>query len=893
MKLQFDATQEYQLEAIKAVTDLFKGQPLNKGDFEMEISSPEDQLQIGNEFVVGNNLVLQDETMLANLQEVQKRQEGLEKSEELDGKHFSVEMETGTGKTYVYLRTIHELYKNHGFKKFVIVVPSIAIKEGVVKNLKITQEHFDMLYDNPEMDFYVYDPKKRIQLKNFATTNTLQILVINIDSFAKFSDEKKGKNKIYQEDDRMGGVPIEFVQGVNPIVIVDEPQNMETDIRKKAIENLKPLCTLRYSATHRHHYNLVHKLDPVSAYVAGLVKKIEVDSVLSEDAYNDAFLQIKSIQSKKTSVTAKVIIDKSDDYGLQKKEITVSVGDDIYDISGKRETYKNGYIVNELDVDNQSIAFSNGQTMYAGETAGGLTDEIMKFQIRKTVQNHFEKEKRLQEKGIKVLSLFFIDRVANYRNYEDGNVLQGKFAKWFEESFNEIAKNPMYKDLIPHEVGKVHNGYFSQDKKGILKDTKGNTKVDNDTYALIMKDKERLLSIEEPLRFIFSHSALREGWDNPNVFQICTLNESRSEIKKRQEIGRGLRLPVNQEGVRIFDDNVNILTVTANESYEDFARALQTEIEQDCGVDFKGFVKDKSKRTTVKLKKGYKLDENFKDLWNKIQQKTRYQVNYDTSELVKLTAKEFEEIRITPPKIRSIKARLDITRKGVETGETKIREKRVEVQTTSIPDILGYIQGKTRLTKDTILRIIEASGRVSDIFKNPQQFMDIASTLINRVLSKMMVDGIKYEKIAGEIWEMREFENEELTAYLFNENTKTGAKPITNQDKTLYDHIICDSGVESEFAKDLENNEDVKFYIKLPYWFKIETPIGSYNPDWAVVFEADKRIYFVAETKGSMDKDAIGHSQLMKIKCGTRHFDEFDNVEFKAPVSKVSEMVSS
>lgn len=882
MKLQFDATQEYQLDAIKAITDLFKGQPLNKGDFEMEIVSLENQLQISNDFVVGNNLILADETILKNLQAVQKKNE-IGESKELDGKHFSIEMETGTGKTYVYLRTIHELYKNYGFKKFVVVVPGIAIKEGVVKNLKITQEHFDMLYENPEMDFYLYDPKKRGLLKNFATTKALQVLVINIDSFAKFSEDKKGKNVIYQDSD--WGIPIEYIQGVNPIVIVDEPQNMETEIRKKAIENLNPLCTLRYSATHKHHYNLVYKLDPVSAYDLGLVKKIEVDSVLSEDAYNEAFVQIKSIQSKKTSVTAKMLIDKSDDYGLQKKEVTLSVGDDIYVISGKREIYQNGYIVNELDVDNQSITFSNGKTMYAGETTGGMTDEIMKYQIKKTVQNHFEKEKRLREKGIKVLSLFFIDRVANYRDYLDGKVVKGKFAEWFEESYKEMSQNPLYSGLMPQEVGKVHNGYFSADKKGILKDTQGNTQADDDTYALIMKDKERLLSMEEPLRFIFSHSALREGWDNPNVFQICTLNESRSEIKKRQEIGRGLRLPVNQEGVRIFDDNVNILTVTANESYEDFARSLQTEIEQDCGVNFKGRVKDKNQRTGIKLKKGYQLDENFKALWTKIQYKTRYQVQYDTNELIDKAAKEFEEMTITAPKIMSLKARLNITKEGVETGLSSVREKRIEVQISSIPDVLGFIQGKTRLTKDTILKIIEASGRVSDIFKNPQQFMDNASSIINLVLSKMMVDGIKYEKIAGEVWEMREFENEELEGYL------DSLFEVNNPDKTLHNYVICDSQIESQFAKDLEANEDVKFYIKLPYWFKIETPIGSYNPDWAVVFEADKKVYFVAESKGTTNIEELREAERMKIKCGAKHFDEFDDVEFKAPVSKVREMV--
>jgi type III restriction enzyme len=883
MKLQFDATQEYQLEAIKAITDLFKGQPLNKGDFEMEIASPEDQLQISNEFVVGNNFVLQDETMLKNLQAVQK-QHSIEKSKELDGKHFSIEMETGTGKTYVYLRTIHELYKNHGFKKFVIVVPSIAIKEGVVKNLKITQEHFDMLYENPEMDFYVYDPKKRGQLRNFATTNTLQVLVINIDSFAKFSTDKKGKNIIYQESD--WGIPIEYIQGVKPIVIVDEPQNMETDIRKKAIENLNPLCTLRYSATHKHHYNLVYKLDPVNAYDLGLVKKIEVDSIMSEDSYNEAFLKIKSVQSSGRNVTAKILIDKSDDYGLQKKEIKVKVGDDIYKLSGNREMYKDGFIVNELDVDDQAVTFSNGKTMYQGEVSGGLTDEIMKFQVKKTVQSHFEKEERLKEKGIKVLSLFFIDRVANYRDYSEGKALKGKIAQWFEESFNEFSKNPKYKDLIKFSAEEVHNGYFAQDKKGLIKDTNGKTKADDDTYNLIMKDKEKLLSKDNPIRFIFSHSALREGWDNPNVFQICTLNESKSEMKKRQEIGRGLRLPVNQEGVRIFDDNINILTVVANESYEDFARSLQKEIETDCNVKFEGRIKNKNKRKSIKLKKTYKLDENFKDLWEKIKFKTRYQINYDTTELIEKAAKELSKIEIIAPKIKSLRAQINITQEGVGTELKSARERLADSKTMNIPDILGYIQNKTKLTKHTILEIIVNSGRLNDIFVNPQQFMDKSSIIINRVLSQMMIDGIKYEKLAGENWEMREFENEELEGYL------NSLYEVKNQDKTLYDYINCDSEIETKFAQDLESNEDIKFYIKLPIWFKIETPIGTYNPDWAVVFEADKRVYFVAESKGTTNFEELRESEKMKIKCGEKHFEQIDEVEFKAPVKNVTEMLS-
>jgi type III restriction enzyme len=866
MKLKFDANQDYQLEAVKAVVEVFEGQPLKKGDFEVQLEAPEDQLQYDGEIIVGNNLRLSPTAIMKNVHSIQEKNE-LEKSEVKiprggfgaqgfgssfggsgepaklkDGLNFSVEMETGTGKTYVYLRTIHELYKKYGFKKYIIVVPSLAIKEGVVKNLKITKEHFSTIYENPEMDFYVYDPKKRGALKNFATANTIQILVINIDSFAKFNENKGGHNIIYKTSD--WGVPIEYIQGTKPIVIVDEPQNMETEKRKQAIENLNPLCTLRYSATHKHHYNLLHKLDPVKAYDLGLVKKIEVDSVITDESHNDAFLELKSVQAQKTKITAKIRIDVVTAKGVDKKDFTVKVGADLYELSGQREVYKD-LIIDSIDVSAESITLTNGAVLYVGQSQGGVNDEVMKFQLKKTVQNHLEREKKLKEKGIKVLSLIFIDRVANYRNYTESGVEKGKFALWFEEIFKELSQSPAYKDVITGSLDKIHNGYFSADKKGNWKDSNGNTQADDDTYELIMKDKERLLSPDNPLRFIFSHSALREGWDNPNVFQICTLNETKSDIKKRQEIGRGLRLPVNENGERIFDDNVNILTVIANESYEDFAKTLQTEIEQECGVDFGGRVKNKRDRTAIKLKKGFKLDENFKALWDRIKHKTRYQVEYDTGRLVSEAGKALEEIEISTPKIISRKARLGIKGEGVETELVGVSEKRIEARVNFVPDVLGNIQGKTRLTKDTILKILKESGRIADILKNPQQFIDLASDTINRILRKMMIDGIKYEKISGEYWKMELFEDEELEGYLENMLT------VQDQEKTLYDHVLLDSEVESDFAKDLESREDVKFYIKLPYWFKIPTPIGEYNPDWAIVFEKDKRVYFVAETKGA------------------------------------------
>mgnify|MGYP000941694373 CR=1 FL=1 len=873
MKLQFDANQEYQLQAIKSAVDIFKGQPLEAGDFELMLKPPEGHFEFQGHLIVGNNLALDDMTLLRNVQAVQKAN-GIEPSKALDELNFSIEMETGTGKSYVYLRTIHELYKTYGFKKFIIVVPNIAIKEGAIKNLQITKEHFDLLYENPKMDFFLFDPKKRGLSKNFATTDSLQVMVMNIDQFGRAG------NIIYQDSD--WGVPIDFIKSTKPIVIVDEPQNMETDNRRQAIANLNPLCTLRFSATHKYHYNLIYSLDPVRAYDLGLVKKIEVDGIETQDAENEAFVELKSITSRRNTVSITMHIDVATAEGVQRREVHCRAGDDLYDLSRQREHYRDGYIINEVDVANQSITFSNGNTIFAGQTQGGFTDAIQKLMIESTVKNHLDKELMLKDRGIKVLSLFFIDRVANYRDYQDGQALKGKFAKWFEEAYNHLAGKHKYKELTLYPASQVHNGYFSQDKKGILKDTKGDTALDDDTYALIMKEKERLLSTDEPLRFIFSHSALREGWDNPNVFQICTLNETQSNLKKRQEIGRGMRLPVNQDGVRIWDSSVNILTITANESYADFAKSLQNEIQDDCGVDFSGRIKNKKERKQVKLQKHLLLDANFKALWDKIKHKTKYQVDYKTNALIKQAGEAISELTITAPRLVSRRARLEIDKTGVEGRVVSELGHKIESKIGYIPDVLGYIQGKTRLTRDTILKILKQSGRIPDILKNPQQFLDLASNAIITIMKKMMVDGIKYEKIAGQCWEMTLFENDELECYL------DGLYKVNKQFKTLYDYVQVDSKVEREFAKDLEDRDDVKFYFKLPFWFKIDTPLGTYNPDWAIVFEGDKKVYFVAETKS--EDEELRESEQMKIKCGRRHFEQFRGLGFAAPVSKVSDI---
>lgn len=882
MILHFEPNLQFQLDAINSVVRLFDGQPSDDGETDFSVQEEGTLNFIDG---IANRLIISEDQILRNLQSVQRENE-IETSKSLLGMNFSVEMETGTGKTYVYLRTIYELFKQYGFKKFVIVVPSVAIREGVLKNLEITNEHFQNLYDNIPVHYMVYDSSKISSLRGFATGNNIEILVINIDSFAK--DE----NIINRPNDRLSGqLPVEFIRSSNPIVIVDEPQNMETSKRKKAIENLHPLFTLRYSATHKNLYNLIYSLNPVKAYDLGLVKQIEVDSVIEENSSNDAFVSVDSITATKTRVSAKISIMVNGQNGVSKKTVNVRAGDDLYRLSNEREIYRNGYIVEEIDASNGNMTLSNGSVLYKGTTQGALTDEVMKFQMRKTIEEHLKKELKLQAKGVKVLSLFFIDRVANYRQYDsNGTPQQGKFARWFEEIYSELIQKNRFQSLRNHDVKEIHNGYFSQDRKGVFKDTSGETLADDDTYSLIMKDKEKLLNIHNPLRFIFSHSALREGWDNPNVFQICTLNETKSEMKKRQEIGRGLRLAVDSEGRRIYDRNINRLTVVANESYGDFAKALQQEIEEDCGVAFEGRVKNKRERVSIKYRKGFEVDPKFLEIWEHIKQKTSYRVHYDTAELIKNASKAVSEIApINPPSIRSTKVNIQMTDEGIETSYVGDRIERYGNHEWLIPDVLGYIQNSTELTRHTIAEIIELSGRINDILVNPQLFVDLCSQAILRTLNDLMIDGIKYKKIGDSDYEMRLFEEQELETYL-NDFSFT----VSDASKTVYEEYIpLDSAVESQFARDCETSEQVKFYFKLPNWFTIPTPIGSYNPDWAIVFEDDAKVYFVAETKSTgtsdVDLDRLRKQEQQKIKCGIAHFEQFEEVEYRV-VSRVGQL---
>lgn len=848
MKIQFDSNQDYQLEAISSIVDLFPGQM--NAESRLEVAPVDGSLYSNTAFA--NTLTLGDAALLENLQAVQERNE-LAPSEKLEGFNFTVEMETGTGKTYVYLRTLLELYGRYGFKKFIIVVPSVAIREGVLKSLELMREHFAALYDNLKYDAFVYDAKRLSRIRNFSINNNLQIMIMNIDAF------NKDTNVIRRHEDTLSGRrPLDFIQETNPIVIMDEPQNMESERAKEAIASLEPLCTLRYSATHRNLYNLVYRLDPVKAYDLRLVKMIEVASVVEDAAYNKPYISVKGFKtSTKKPPTAQLELDVQQADGPKRKVVTVKGDGDLFDATG-RDLYR-GYRVSEINAGDEHVSFGNGVTVSLGETHGNNRDEIMRAQVRETVKEHFDKELRFSRKldtRLKVLSLFFIDRVANYADAD------GKIKMWFIEAYEELKKLPKYEGLTFPTVSDVHNGYFATAKTGEAKDTTGKTQADDEAYRLIMQAKDELLDPDVPLKFIFSHSALREGWDNPNVFQICTLNESRSEVRKRQEIGRGLRLPVLETGERSFDENLNVLTVVANESYTDFAKAYQQEIFDETGVRIdRDTVKNARDRRTAQLNKRVYLSEEFRELWQRIKHKTRYAVSYSTEDLIREAASAVADLpAVTPPRISIRTGR--IQKLGKDPVVMAARTEEQQDRGFPIPDVLSILQREMELTRTTLAAILKTSGRLPDLLVNPQEFIDGAVRAVQRVLQAFMINGIKYEKV-DDSYQMTLFESEELKGYL---------SKMLDVQNSVYDAVIYDSAVESDFAKKLDERQDIKCFVKLPSWFKVETPIGTYNPDWAIVKENTERCYLVRETKSTTDKSALRESERYKIHCGEVHF---------------------
>ena len=962
MKLHFEPNLDYQLQAIEAVCDLFRGQEVCRTEFTVVRNAADAQAGLGfaeSDLGTGNRLNLPDEEIFANLNDVQLRN-GLSPSAALDSGDFTVEMETGTGKTYVYLRTIFELNKRYGFTKFVIVVPSVAIKEGVYKSLQITDDHFRALYSGTPFEYFLYDSAKLGQVRNFATSPQIQIMVVTVGAI-----NKKDVNNLYKDSEKTGGEkPIDLIRATRPILIVDEPQSVDGGLQgrgREALVAMNPLCTLRYSATHANEHQMVYRLDAVDAYERKLVKQIEVASATVKDAHNKPYVRLVSTRNQRGTISAKVELDMETTTGVRRREAMVQDGDDLEQTTG-RAIYHNCRIgeirVKRGDEFVELRVPGSEHFLRLGEAYGDVdTLAVQREMIRRTIREHFDKEKRLRPQGIKVLSLFFIDAVDRYRQYDDeGYPVKGDYARIFEEEYQRLAKHPDYQSLLAAASAEdVHNGYFSIDKKGGWTDTAENNQPNRDNaeraYNLIMRDKEKLLSLETPLKFIFSHSALREGWDNPNVFQICTLRDIRTERERRQTIGRGLRLCVNQKGERQRGFGVNMLTVIATESYEEFAENLQQEIETDTGIRFgvveehqfaaipvvdadgqttalgseasknvwdhlkaEGYIdatgriedalrvaleddtlsvpekfaeqhqeiakvlrklagrltiKNADERCSIRPRRAVLHSPEFKALWDRIKHKTTYRVEFDNQDLLAQCIKALDDAPPIPrPRIQWRKADIAIGQSGVEATEREGAASVVlDEDDIELPDVLTELQDRTQLTRRSIQRILCESARLADFKRNPQQFIELAAQAINRCKRLALVDGVKYQRLGDEYYYAQKlFENEELTGYMKN--------VLSDATKSVYDQVVYDSEVEKSFAEELANSTEVKVYAKLPGWFTVPTPLGSYNPDWAVIVEKDEgeRLYFVVETKASLFASDLRDAERAKIECGKAHF---------------------
>lgn len=983
MRFQFDPHQAYQASAIEAVTDLFDGQPADADQlvttFRLLPSDPalSDQGEVSGQVsmdiaaevgAVGNNLVLDEDTILANLQRVQDRN-GLESAQALaDGLQFDVEMETGTGKTYVYLRTAFELAKRYRFTKFIILVPSVAIREGVKTSIELTREHFRHLYPEINMDASVYSGERAEEVRDFASATSLQFLVMTIDSLRG----DKNTRIMHQNRDKLAGLrPLDYLRATRPIVIMDEPQNMESMLAQSAVADLDPLCTLRYSATHRVTRNVVYRLDPLDAHQLGLVKTIVVSDAQELGGTAKPYVKLLGVSRDPFKASLELVCRKKDG-SYAKRKVTATQGDDLERLSGGNPAYEGNWRVSEISVEPERIELSNYGYLSVRDELGSNQDAVFREMIRETIREHIRKELQVHAKGIKVLSLFFIDKVASYLGDGINNLdANGDFAAWFDELYaEELARQPEARAIMPATALEARSGYFAQMKSGkgknavmTFKDSSGKTKADDDAYELIMRDKARLLSMDEPVRFIFSHSALREGWDNPNVFQICTLRDMTSETERRQTIGRGLRLPVNQAGERISDTGLAQLTVVANESYQAFASALQNEY-QKAGVAIgfvrkqefsrlpimvngkeavlgakrsakiwdhlhqRGFISEKGEvqgswvpeqlgftvdlpeqyaeyeddvinivnackmetiikrkreRVPRKLNKELYAAPGFEEFWDKITQRTTYRVNFDRQALVDACVNRIKTApEIEPIRIQVTRTKMTMTRGGTKGSTLGLRGANL-TGSYPLPDIVAQLQEATSLTRKTIIDILIASGRLGEFLGNPNDFIKMASTCIQEELAHVVVEGIQYEKIGGSIYELRELQEDGLEE---KGRFSDQLYKVTNTEKTDFDYVVYDSKVERQFAEYLDGREDIRLFMKLPDKFRIPTPVGDYNPDWAIIKteEGQDRLYLIRETKSSLNPTKRRPGENAKINAAIKHFEAIGvNYKVAAP----------
>ncbi len=1004
MKIQY-RHQKFQADAAKAVVDVFAGQPYltptymmdrGSGNYQIGVNEERDFTGFSNQRIVPE---LSDQRILEQLNKIQRTNQ-IKPSDKLEGRtngyNLTIEMETGVGKTYTYIKTMFELNKHYGWSKFIVVVPSVAIREGVYKSFEMTQEHFAEEYGK-KIRFFIYNSAQLTEIDRFASDSSINVMIINSQAF-----NAKGKDarRIYMKlDEFRSRRPIDIIAKTNPILIIDEPQSVEGKQTKERLKEFHPLLTLRYSATHRSDsiYNMVFRLDAMEAYNRRLVKKIAVKGITeSGSTATDSYIYLESINLSKSDPTATLQFEVKMAGGTPKKKSRiVKIGDNLYDYSGGLEEYRNGFVVKQIDGRDDSVEFLNGIKIFAGDVIGAVDeDQLRRIQIRETILSHIQRERQLFYKGIKVLSLFFIDEVANYREYDAANQpVNGKYAVMFEEEYEDIVsgmqlaigEDEYIRYLHSISATKTHAGYFSVDGKGKMVNSKvgrrETTSDDVSAYELIMKNKELLLDrnpARSPVRFIFSHSALREGWDNPNVFQICTLKQSGSDVRKRQEVGRGLRLCVNQNGERMDTNilgndvhNINILTVIASESYDAFAKGLQTElaeavadrpravtvelfvgkvikdergneqvIDQNTAsalhydmivngyIDRKGALTDKyyedkangeikvaeevadsaasvleiidsvydsrsmqpenARSNNVELH----VDEDklampeFKALWSRINVKSVYIVDFDTEELIqKSIAALNSKLRVSKIHFQVETGAMEVIKSKEEllSGASFVKEESSSYGVTMTAnsnvkyDLIGKLVDETGLTRKALVAILKGiQSSVFDQFKdNPEEFIVKATALINDEKATAVIEHITYDIL-----------DDHYGTDIFTDPTIKGRLGVNamKAKKHLYDHIVYDSTGERDFAAELDTNTNVAVYVKLPDGFYIATPVGHYNPDWAIAFYEGtvKHIYFVAETKGSMRSMQLRLIEQSKIHCAREHFKAIsgDNVVY-------------
>lgn len=1014
MKIQYKH-QGFQVEAAHAVVDVFRGQPLQEGfayrrdrgrQPAQEGLMPQKLVGLEIEGFRNGEIQLTEQALMNNVREVQLRQElepiGKLQRDDHGMLALSIEMETGTGKTYTYIKTMYELHKHYGWTKFIIVVPSVAIREGVLKSLASTADHFAEQYGE-RMQYFIYDSANLTAIDQFASDAKIQVMVINTQAFnATGKDARRITMALEAFEYRR---PIDVIAETRPILIIDEPQSVlganKNNKTRQGLRSFRPLFALLYSATHRKDdiYNQVYRLDAIDAFNRRLVKKIEVMGVeqvgttaTSGYLYLDAIVLARK---KGEAPRARISFDAASKTGLRTVTRLVNEGFELYRESGELEGYRDGFIIEQIDGAKGCIRLSNGQVVYEGQAIGNITEEaIRRIQIRTTIEKHLEREQNLYRQGIKVLSLFFIDAVEKYRLYEAGGETEkGRWAEIFEEEYRAVTEELLDNDYLDKEYRAylegidpeaTHAGYFSKDKKGKLIDSKvkrGETEAnDPDAYQLIMRDKERLLSLEEPTRFIFSHSALKEGWDNPNVFQICTLKQSDSEVKKRQEVGRGMRLCVNQQGERQDSDllgdgvyDTNILTVVASESYKRFSEALQKELAESItsramlvtadlfagrqmiradGVsrvvtsaeaanimeelisggyvkkqkltpkyfedkehgaieldEWKGCegtitqeldkvfnptalkVSDGRGKTVAKFRQDLFAKREFQEFWQRINSKTYYEVDFETKDLIKQSIASLNQslhvtqirVALTTGSLENIHSREELEGARAMQVSEKQHIRLDEAVARGVKyDLLGELVQLTGLKRSTIAAILE--GVKPETFamyrQNPEEFIIRVGNLINEQKAVAVIEHIAYHKMEQR-HEASIFTEQELRG-------RIGIDAIASE-KSLYDLVVVDSqGVEKNFAEELERQKAVEVYTKLPRGFYINTPVGKYNPDWAVVFHENevKHIYFVAETKGSEEVTQLREVERAKIECASRHFASISDSTLKFGVVK-------